>query len=137
MIRAHETPPPLAAGNHVRIQNQTGRHPNKWDKTGRVIEVRQFDQYVVRLDGSGRVTLRNRRFLRNYQPLNPKPPPRNIQQDMSALPKLSHQPPLDPTTTPSETDVGDQLDPLVPVQPDEREQPSLPTERQDSIPQPP
>ena len=33
-----------------------------------MIEVRQFDQYVVRVDGSGRVTLRNRKFLRKYTP---------------------------------------------------------------------
>lgn len=60
--------PPLVIGDYVRIQNQTGPHPTKWDKTGIVIEVRQFDQYVVRVDGSGRVTLRNRRFLRKYTP---------------------------------------------------------------------
>ena len=30
--------------------------------------MRQFDQYVIRMDGSGRVTLRNRRFLRKYIP---------------------------------------------------------------------
>jgi hypothetical protein len=45
-----------------------GPHPTKWDKTGIIIEVRQFDQYVVRVDGSGRVTLRNRKFLRKYIP---------------------------------------------------------------------
>ena len=39
--------PPLRVGNHVRIQNQTDPHPTKWDKTGVVIEVRQFDQYNV------------------------------------------------------------------------------------------
>ena len=39
--------PPLAVGHHVCIQNQTCPHPNKWDKTDIVIEVRQFDQYVV------------------------------------------------------------------------------------------
>lgn len=60
---------PLAVGDHVRIQNQAGQHPLKWDKTGTVIEVRQFDQYVVKVDGSGRVTLRNRKFLRNYVPI--------------------------------------------------------------------
>ena len=38
--------PPLAVSDHVRIQNQIGPHPTKWDKTGTVIEVRQFDQYV-------------------------------------------------------------------------------------------
>ena len=31
--------PLLRVGNHVRIQNQTGPHPTKWDKTDVVIEV--------------------------------------------------------------------------------------------------
>ena len=35
--------PPLAVGDTVRIQNQTGNHPLKWDTIGRVVEVRQFD----------------------------------------------------------------------------------------------
>ena len=52
------------------IQNQTGPHPLKWDKTGTVIEVQQFDQYTVRVDGSGWVTLRNRKFLRKYLPVH-------------------------------------------------------------------
>ena len=56
------------------FKNQTGPHPTKWDKTGIVIEVRQFDQYVVRVDGSGRVTLRNRKFLRHYVPVVPRSP---------------------------------------------------------------
>ena len=66
--------PPLAVGDSVRIQNQRGQHQTKWDKTGIVIEVRQFDQYVVRVDGSGRVTLRNRKFLRKFQPVVPREP---------------------------------------------------------------
>ncbi|GFO50205.1 retrovirus-related pol polyprotein from transposon opus [Plakobranchus ocellatus] len=66
--------PPLAVGDCVRIQNQTGPHPTKWDKTGIVIEVRQFDQYVIRVDGSGRVTLRNRKFLRLYHPVIARSP---------------------------------------------------------------
>ena len=57
--------PPLVVGDHVYIQNQTGPHPLKWDKTGQIIEVKQHDQYVIRTDGSGRVTLRKRKFLRN------------------------------------------------------------------------
>ena len=56
--------PPLSVGDFVRIQNQTGPHPLKWDKTGCVVEVRQFDQYVVRVDGSGRITVRNRKSTR-------------------------------------------------------------------------
>ena len=35
--------PPLVIGDSVRIQNQTGPHPTKWDKTGIIVEVRQFD----------------------------------------------------------------------------------------------
>ena len=31
--------------------------------SGKVVEVRQHDQYVIKVDGSGRVTLRNRKFL--------------------------------------------------------------------------
>ena len=40
----------LVVGDYVRIQNQMGQHPLKWDKSGVVIEVRQFDQYVVKVD---------------------------------------------------------------------------------------
>ena len=65
-LRTHSPLPPLTIGDCVRIQNQTGPNPTKWDKTGVVVEATQFDQYVVRVDGSGRVTLRNRRFLRKY-----------------------------------------------------------------------
>ena len=66
--------PPLTVGDHVRMQNQMGPHPLRWDKTGVVVKVRQFDQYVIRVDGSGRVTLRNRKFLRRYVPVYPRPP---------------------------------------------------------------
>ena len=74
--------PALFVGDCVRIQNQTGPQPNKWDKTGSVVEVRQFDQYVVRVDGSGRMTLRNRKFLRKYVPVIPRPPRHTIDKDL-------------------------------------------------------
>ena len=64
--------PELTAGDNVRIQNQVGPNPLKWDKTGKVIEVHQHDQYVVKLDGSGRVTMRNRKFLRKFSPFMTK-----------------------------------------------------------------
>ncbi len=60
------TLPQLMIGDLVRIQNQTGQFPNKWDKTGCIVEVRQHHQYLVRVDGSRRLTLRNRQFLRRY-----------------------------------------------------------------------
>ena len=81
---------PLKIGDAVRIQNQTGQFPNKWDKTGRVVEVKQFDQYVVRVDGSGRVTLRNRKFLRKYVPVHSTTLPSNDLQ--SLIPQSSYKP---------------------------------------------
>ena len=74
--------PPLAVSDHVRIQNQIGPHPTKWDKTGTVIDVRQFDQYVIRVDGSGRVTLRNRKFLRKCTPVIAPRPRHTINPDL-------------------------------------------------------
>ena len=51
---------PLHVGDMVRIQNQSGTHPNKWDKTGVVLQVKEHDQHIVRVDRSRRLTLRNR-----------------------------------------------------------------------------
>lgn len=81
---------PLKVGDTVRIQNQSGPFPTKWDKTGQVVEVRQFDQYVVRVDGSGRVTLRNRKFLRKYVPVQPLSQPRSILNDIPTQLPDSH-----------------------------------------------
>ena len=66
--------PPLKVGDTVKLQNQTGPYPKRWDKTGNIVEVRQFDQYVVRVDGSRNATLRNRKFLRKYTPVVPRQP---------------------------------------------------------------
>ena len=66
--------PPLKVGDCVRVQNQRGRNATKWDKTGVITEVRQFDQYIIRIDGSGRATLRNRKFLRKYIPVLKRDP---------------------------------------------------------------
>ena len=54
------------------MQNQNGPHPNKWDRSGIVLESLGYDQYTIKVDGSGRLTKRNRRFLRRYTlPGNP------------------------------------------------------------------
>ena len=55
--------PPLKVGDNVFIQNQVGNHPKKWDKSGVIVEVKQNHQYVVRTNGSGMPTLRNRKYL--------------------------------------------------------------------------
>ena len=56
--------PQLAVGDRVFIQNQTGSKPTKWDRSGTIVDVRDYNKYVVKVDGSGRLTLRNRRFLK-------------------------------------------------------------------------
>ena len=65
--------PPLQLGDWVFIQNQSGNYPKKWDKRGRVVEVKEFDQYRVMVEGSRRVTLRNRKYLRKFTPFMAKP----------------------------------------------------------------
>ena len=40
----------------------------RWDRTGTVIEDKGLNKYSIRIDGSGRVTDRNRQFLRGFKP---------------------------------------------------------------------
>ena len=61
---------PLSVGDDVQVQNQRGAHSNKWDLSGTIIKVLDFDAYYVKMDGSGRLSKRNRRFLRPILPFN-------------------------------------------------------------------
>ena len=54
----------IPVGDTVAVQNQAGRFPKKWDKTGTVVENQEYDKVLVKLDGSGRLTTRNRRFVK-------------------------------------------------------------------------
>ena len=47
----------------VVIQNQTGRYPTKWDKTGVIVEIKPHEQLVIKVDGGRRVTPRKRRYI--------------------------------------------------------------------------
>ena len=60
---------PLREGDSVFVQNQdkSSKAPTKWDKQGVVVCVGDYDQYLVRVCGTGRLTLRNRRFLRKFR----------------------------------------------------------------------
>ena len=60
--------PPLAPGDRCFIQNQVGNSKRRWHQTGTVVEAQPCDRYGVRVDGSGRVTYRNRQFLRKFTP---------------------------------------------------------------------
>ena len=67
--------PPLRVGNHAYMQNLTGNHQQCWKRTGSVVEVKQHHQHVVKIDGSGRLTLRNHQHLRKLTPF------RNVNRD--------------------------------------------------------
>ena len=58
----------LKVGDSVSIQDQTGNTPKRWSKTGKVIECPEHDSYLVKIDGSNKVTKRNRQFLRRLEP---------------------------------------------------------------------
>ena len=58
----------LEVGTPVAVQNQTGNNPTKWDKTGVILENKPNSQVMIRVDGSRRVTMRNRRFIRELNP---------------------------------------------------------------------
>ena len=68
--------PNLRVSDTVMVQNQSGPHPTKWDRSGIVLETLPHDQYRVKMDGSGRHTIRNRRFLKpitTYTALSSRP----------------------------------------------------------------
>ena len=71
-----------------------------------MVEVRQFDQYVVRVDGSGRVTLRNRKFLRKFSPVYSPHTPHTLDVDIRQdnppqRPMVGKQPERDNPPSPS------------------------------------
>ena len=79
---------PLSIGDHVSIQNQHGNKPKIWSNTGKIVEVLPYRKFQDMMDGSRRVTLRNRRFLRKIPSSvkdreEPIPPPANIDEQGS------------------------------------------------------
>ena len=61
--------PELSIRDHVAVQNQVGHHLRRLDKTGTIVERLQHRQYQIKMDGSGRVNLRNGKFLRRILPV--------------------------------------------------------------------
>ncbi|KAK8381424.1 hypothetical protein O3P69_018480 [Scylla paramamosain] len=78
---------PLAPGDRVLVQDH--QHGRRWNRAGIVIEARDHRQYLVRLDGSGRISLRTRQHLR----LAPEVPQASDTEDLAPPTPL---PPLSP-----------------------------------------
>ena len=55
--------PELKIGDLVIVQNQLGNNPRRWDKRGVIVQALPNRQYYVRVDGSRRLTSRNRKSL--------------------------------------------------------------------------
>ena len=90
--------PKLAVGDSVLVQNQVGNHPSRWDITGVVVEVKEHDQYVVKVDGSGRMTTRNRKFLKKITPYSMT---KHFRQDDTRIcPPTPASPPVSTTASP-------------------------------------
>ena len=112
VLNKHARPlSPFKLGDRVFVQNQSGQHPTKWDKLGTVVEILNFDQYTVKMDGSGRVTKRNRRFLRPVpqEPSSTSLPflPNNVDQ-----PTASHDDNHDDSPMPAPIDTPETFDSL-------------------------
>ena len=82
--------PPLRHGDTVMAQNQRGQFPSKWDRSGVVVETRGNDQYIVKLDGTCRMTLHNRRFLCKYTRHQPRGPAWRFEHPSTVETDLPH-----------------------------------------------
>ena len=124
--------PPLEVHDAVQVQNQVGNHPSRWDITGTVVEVKEHDQYVIKVHGSGRLTTRNRKFLKKITPYGSDSP--------MYTPSPTVSPHLSPAS-PDSTSRGGQLLPGFP-QPEVRPAdagavPSQPDQVEDAVEQQP
>ena len=104
--------------------------PNKWDLTGQVVEVKQHDQYVIKLDHSGRLTLRNRKYIRVWKTPNNIPQ----QNQMDPVPEIGMPNILEEElNTPQETEIP--YNPPADVEPRITTQPmTIEIEHQDEVP---
>ena len=79
---------PLKVGHTISIQNQHSNSPIKWDHPGMIVEVGYFDKHTIKVDGSGRLTNRNRRFL---QPIRRQLAGRHQRPDKQPWPRGSER----------------------------------------------
>ena len=90
----------LPVGTHVLVQRD-----RRWRDQGVIVATLPFRQYQVRMLGSGRVTLRNRKFLKRCKVISPVPPPSAVHDPAVPpplpRPTLSHTPDNSTTSPPS------------------------------------
>ena len=74
----------ISIGTHVICQNM---HNKRWDRTGVIMDIPKHRQYIIKMDGSGRLSLRNRIHIRPV--LSMKPHMVNLGNDNTTLPHSS------------------------------------------------
>ena len=80
---------PLKENDVVAVQDQSDPHkPGKWTRTGVVVEVLGHGAYNVKMDGSNRVSRRNRKFLKRIVPFTPA-----LRDNQVVSPPVSYLPP--------------------------------------------
>ena len=75
--------PELKIGQFVQMQNLKGNHPLKSDYNGQIVGCHDINSYAVKVNGTGKITMRNRVSLRKIpQPIPIQQPlnlPRHLQ----------------------------------------------------------
>lgn len=113
---------PLRVGCRVRIQNQLVPIHTNGTEQALSSKVHQFHQCLIRVYGSGRQIIRNRKFLRKYIPVYQPAKRRSILEDFANLPPPS---PSDDTTTSPKPHSN--LPPTTPLPDDTTTPPQSPT----------
>ena len=92
MQDCRRSPAQMVFGRQLRdflpsLLHKFAPNPTKWDKTGVVLENKPNSQVLVRVDGSRRTTLRNRRFVRPLDPDVRRHASRNTGETPVAVPR--------------------------------------------------
>lgn len=74
---------PLESRARVRVQNQTVPHAKRWHRSGMIVDAKPNDQYIVKVNGSVRVTLRNQQQFCQVESLRGTDLPPTVPQTRS------------------------------------------------------
>ena len=70
--------PELKIGQFVQFQNLKGRHTLKSDYNGEIVGRHNINSYAVKVNGTGKINVRNRASLRKIPPPIPVHHPLNV-----------------------------------------------------------
>ena len=74
--------------NASSSRTNTEMHLSVWEKTGTVMEMGDHNDYVIKVDGSGRLSKRTRTHLRPIQTYDDAAPPRMLEVGPAGVPHV-------------------------------------------------